>query len=101
MKSLKSNGTRKKTFESIANWHEDITKSIKSKYGTTGFVLGNKKDLANEREVNFDEAEQVAKGLNLQYFETSALTGENVNDSFFQIAKKLLDLKKLMKLQRL
>jgi small GTP-binding protein len=93
--------TRKKTFESIPNWHSDIIKSIKSKYGTTGFVLGNKKDLVNEREVDHEQAVNVAKELNLQYFETSALTGENVNDAFYQIAAKLLELKKLMKLQRI
>ncbi len=93
--------TRRKTFESIPNWHTDIKNSIKSKYGTTGFVLGNKSDLIDEKEVTNEEAINIAKELNLQYFKTSALTGENVNDAFYQIAKKLLELKKLMKLQRL
>ena len=93
--------TRKDTFESIPDWYDDIKKTVKTKFGVTGFVLGNKSDLVDERQVTKEEATAMAKNKNLKYYETSALTGANVEEAFQTIAKELLDIKKLMSLQRL
>ncbi|MFX1394785.1 MAG: hypothetical protein ACFFAH_14590, partial [Promethearchaeota archaeon] len=51
--------------------------------------LGNKSDLHNERVVSEGEASELAKELDLAYFETSALTGENVKKSFKELAEAL------------
>ena len=44
-------------------------------------LLGNKADLQDARVVDSNEARNVAENLGLKYFETSAATGQNVNES--------------------
>ena len=57
-----------------------------------GFVLGNKNDLLSKRAISWLEASQIAGNLNLEYFETSAKTGVNVEDSFDKLARALYQL---------
>ena len=52
-------------------------------------LLGNKADL--EREVDKEEAEDLAKRLNCEYMETSAKTGANVESVFEYIARACLE----------
>ncbi len=52
-------------------------------------LLGNKLDL--EREIDKAEAEDLAKRLNCKYLETSAKTGENVENAFELIARACLE----------
>lgn len=80
----------RKSFESIPKWHSDITKYLQGKNVTVIYLVGNKADLVDERKVEREEAEQLAQELGAVYIETSAKTGENINDSFIQITKALL-----------
>ena len=52
-------------------------------------LLGNKVDL--EREVEVEEAEDLAKRLSCDYLETSAKTGINVEKAFEKIARACLE----------
>lgn len=51
-------------------------------------LLGNKADL--EREVEVEEAEDLAQRLSCDYLETSAKTGVNVEEAFEKIARACL-----------
>lgn len=52
-------------------------------------LIGNKADL--EREIDKEEAEDLAKRLNCEYLETSAKTGENIERAFEIIARACLE----------
>ena len=83
--------TDRKSFESISKWYEDVKRYIiPVKDELIGFILGNKEDLIYERKINYEESLSVAKNLNLEYVETSALTGKNVEKIFINLAKKLV-----------
>ncbi len=87
--------TNPKSFESIPNWYNDVFKNIgRTQKKLIGFILGNKEDLLNERKVPINDAAKIAEELNLEYIETSALTGKNVEESFYKLAKTLLHSKK-------
>lgn len=55
-------------------------------------LVGNKLDIVTEdeteRQVDYDDARAYAEEFNLLFFETSAKTGEFVNDVFAAIGKK-------------
>jgi small GTP-binding protein len=81
--------TNIKSFQSISKWYQDIKKHLENKPKLLGVLLGNKNDLSAEREVSKDEALELARELNLEYLETSALSGENIIEAFDKIGKSL------------
>lgn len=54
------------------------------------FLVGNKKDLESERIVTKEQAEEYAKNWGFSYFETSAKTGENVQELFSTLVDELI-----------
>jgi small GTP-binding protein len=87
--------TNRKSFDSVPNWFQDLRKNVSPfKERLTGFILGNKEDLIEKREVSNEEALNVANELGLGYIETSALTGKNVEESFIKLSKALLEFRK-------
>mmetsp|Transcript_115893 Transcript_115893/g.247656 ORF Transcript_115893/g.247656 Transcript_115893/m.247656 type:complete len:196 (+) Transcript_115893:53-640(+) len=52
-------------------------------------LAGNKSDLVAQRKVTKQEAQEYANEENIVYMETSAKTGENVNEFFGEIAVRL------------
>lgn len=77
--------TRTSTFSNVKNWYNTTVK-----YGLSGiprFLIGNKIDLKDERKISKEaHVAHLAEELNTPYFETSALTGENVDLIFKEIA---------------
>lgn len=79
--------TRKETFNSVESWQKEII----SVSPTISLILvGNKIDLTEDRVVSTEEGEEAAKKLNLSYIETSAKTGENINDAFKMLALQMI-----------
>ena len=53
-------------------------------------LIGNKKDLENDRKVSYEEGKNVAKDYGFQqFFETSAKTGENIKQMFLKVSSIL------------
>ncbi|MFX1296735.1 MAG: Rab family GTPase [Promethearchaeota archaeon] len=83
--------TNTKSFDSVTRWYKDIESQLKKTREIIGFVIGNKKDLVNNKIIGYNQANKLANDLNLNYIETSALTGDNVEQAFYDIAKTLYE----------
>jgi Ras-related protein Rab-4B len=53
-------------------------------------VIGNKCDLNDERCIRFNEGARFSQDNNCNYFECSAITGENINEAFMKVTKNIL-----------
>ncbi|MFX0027427.1 MAG: Rab family GTPase [Candidatus Hermodarchaeota archaeon] len=81
--------TNEKSFENLSNWYLDVKNQLKNRPELVGFIVGNKKDLIEELKISAEKAIELANSQNLGYIETSALTGENVDSAFNDLANKL------------
>jgi len=81
--------TNPETFENVKIWYDDIGKHIKNK-NAHGYLIGNKNDLEDQRKISYEQGTALAKEWNLEYIETSALTSENVNETFLELAKEVI-----------
>lgn len=61
-------------------------------------LVGNKCDLEKQREVKREEALKLAEENDLVYFETSALSGENVNKVFYELIKSIYEKNRIVTL---
>lgn len=78
----------RETYNSLTNWLTDA-RTLASP-NIVIILIGNKKDLDNDREVTFLEASRFAQENELMFLETSALTGENVEEAFLKCSRTIL-----------
>ena len=83
--------TSKDSFESLPTWIENYYKNCNQEFDKNVILVGNKIDLSEKRDVTQEKINDFIKLNNLVYFETSAKTGENVDESFQYIAQKLME----------
>ena len=83
--------SNRKTFDNVKGWIESIKEEVSSKVLIV--LVGNKIDKIEEREVKKVEGEDLAEELKLPFYECSALTGENINNAFLGLARKLVETK--------
>jgi small GTP-binding protein len=83
--------TNEKSFESVKEWCKELEDFIGGREIPI-IIIGNKTDLRDKREVSYEDGVRLVNELlnkpniAISYIETSALTGENVEDAFTLIA---------------
>lgn len=80
--------TDRDSYDNISNWYNEIKKAAPPDIFL--ILSGNKIDLEESRVVSRAEGEALANELGLSYIETSAKTGENVNETFKMLALQLI-----------
>lgn len=76
------------SYEAVPRWLADARAYAGD--GVTIVLVGNKSDLEESRQVTMLEASALAQNEGVAYMETSAVTGDNVEASFFKLSRAIL-----------
>eukprot|EP00929_Paragymnodinium_shiwhaense_P124210 TRINITY_DN9929_c0_g1_i2.p1 TRINITY_DN9929_c0_g1~~TRINITY_DN9929_c0_g1_i2.p1 ORF type:complete len:242 (+),score=33.59 TRINITY_DN9929_c0_g1_i2:160-885(+) len=81
--------TSRDSFNNLPTWLQDAREQAWKDISI--IAVGNKRDLKEERQVSFVEASRFVQEQDILFLETSALTGENVNEVFHMLAQRILN----------
>jgi small GTP-binding protein len=81
--------TRRRTFLNVEAWKEEAFKNLTYKIPLV--LVANKVDLTESRAVTREEGEKYAKKNRFLYVESSALTGENVEQAYITLCKRMIE----------
>ena len=84
--------TKRSSFNACKNYLEEVR--INSDKKCVIYLVGNKIDLADERQITKEEAEDFAKKENIKYIETSAIKNMKVNEAFTSLLNSIYQIKK-------
>ena len=80
--------TEPKSFADLNNWIGRV-KECKSISDFPFIIIANKIDLEDKRKIATDEGKKFAAENNLPYSETSAITGQGVNEAFLALIQRV------------
>ncbi|KAH0791830.1 Ras family protein [Histomonas meleagridis] len=79
--------TSESSFDDLENWLQDLQQLCNP--NAYIILVGNKVDLEDKREVGTQQAKDFGEKHHLEYLETSALSGQNVMESFTRLAYEI------------
>ena len=79
--------TDKKSFEGVKNWIEQIRDEVTQE--VLIYLVGNKIDKKEERKISKEEGKKLADSFGVQFYESSAKTGENIDIIFYNLLKDI------------
>ncbi len=83
--------TRADTLEKLPLWIEQLDKY--SPDIPLKILVGNKNDLVNDRDISFEAGKAAKQELGVvKFFETSAKTGDHIQEAFEDMARMLVDI---------
>ena len=80
--------TNETSFMNVSNWMKQIKEHAKSDVSIV--LVGNKLD-CEDRQISYMRGFELASENKIAFFETSALTGQNVEKAFEHIAQMMLE----------
>lgn len=83
--------TKRKSYENVQSWMEEAKFHIEP-HKAVYVIVGHKSDKDEERQVKPREARQFAESNGLKYIETSAVSGQNVEETFLMTAREIYKL---------
>lgn len=83
--------TNRTSFDHAVDWLQEARLHI-DPFRAVYIIVGHKTDLDAEREVSFREGKQLANSHGLHFLETSAKSGQNVEETFSVVAKEIYEL---------
>jgi Ras-related protein Rab-8A len=84
---LTYDNSNRPSFDHVFGWMREIKAKAPPDCGIV--LCGNKSDLDNDRVVTLEEGQQLADEYGVQFFETSALTGQNVETMFLALTSTI------------
>lgn len=79
--------TAKKTFENITSWLRNIEEHAAE--GVEQLLVANKCDQEDKRVISEEQGQLLAVQHGIDFIEVSALSGENVREAFYRMARRV------------
>ena len=81
--------TDRKSFDKVVSWIKELKDQADKNIVIV--VAGNKCDMERDRQINRADAQEFCRKLNIRHFDTSAKTGNGVEDTFTEMAKLIFE----------
>lgn len=82
--------TNSNSFANIEKWYKDLKKNIDNFPNLEVILCGNKSDLHEEIKISSEQTKNLATKWNIEYLETSAKNGKNIQEIFINLIKKMI-----------